>query len=100
LEEVTIFSLYDILAKALDSVREIEEHSQTSIVYTVALVATLFSCARSHVTWNEVTERWVTALQVVVAILFWDIFTLDLTALEALSVFEFLRNPDTTIVTE
>ena len=100
LEEVTIFSLYDILAKALDSVREIEEHSQTGIVDTIALVATLFSCARSYVTWNEVTESWVAALQVVVAILFWDIFTLDLTALEALSVFEFLRNPDTTIVTE
>ena len=69
LEEVAITLHDDIDAEAVDRLREVEEHSQTGVVDTEALVATLLSGTRSHVARNEVTEGRIAALEVVVAIL-------------------------------
>ena len=100
LEQVTIFLCNYILAETLDSVGEIKEYSQTGIVYAIAFVATLFRSARSDVTGNEVTESRIATLQIVIAVFFRNITSFDFTGLETFSIFEFLRNPDTTVVTE
>ena len=44
-EEVAVALLYNLLAKTLDSVLEVEEYCKTCVVYTEALVATLLCCA-------------------------------------------------------
>ena len=100
LEEVAVLLGYYILTQALDGLREIEEHRQARVVDAIALVATLLGGTRCHITGNEVTKRRVTALQIVVAVFFGDVTTLDFATLQFLCVFEFLRHPDTAIVTQ
>ena len=100
IKEVTV-TLTDLVdTEALDRLREVEEYGKTCVVYTKALVTTLLSSTRSYVTRYEVTECWVTALEVVVTILLWNIPTLLCTSLESLSILKLLRYPDTTIVTQ
>jgi hypothetical protein len=100
IKEVTI-TLTDLVdTEALDRLREVKEYGKTCVVYTEALVTTLLSSTRSHVTRYEVTECWVTALEIVVTILLWDIPTLLCTSLKSLSILNVLRYPDTTIVTQ
>ena len=67
-EEVAVALTDNVDAEAVDRLREVEEHSQTGVVHAEALVATLLSGARSHVTGNEVTEGGIAALQIVVAV--------------------------------
>ena len=64
------------------------------------MVATLLSSTWSNVTRYEVTEGRVATLQVVVAVFLWNIRALLCTCLQCLSIFELLRNPDTTIITQ
>ena len=45
IEEVTVALTYNILTKTLDSILEVEEHGQTSVVHTIAGIATLLGCA-------------------------------------------------------
>ena len=42
-EQVTIFSFYNIFTQTVDGVGEVEEHGQTCVVHTEAGVATFFS---------------------------------------------------------
>ena len=100
IEEVAIALAYCVDTKAVDSLREVEEHGKTGVVHAEALVATLLSGTRSNVARHEVTEGRIAALQVVVAILFGNVATLDFALLELLCVFEFLGNPDAAVVTE
>ena len=100
LEQVAI-ALHDhIDAQTVDRLREVEEHSQTGVVHTEALVAALLSGTRGHVTGNEVTECRIAALQIVVAILLGNLPTLLGTSLQSLGVLNLLGHPDTTIVTQ
>ena len=100
LEEVTI-TLHDhVDAQTVDRLREIEEYSQTCVVHTEALIAALLGGTRGNVTWNEVTECWITALQIVVTILLRNLPTLLCSSLQSLGILNLLRNPDTTIVTQ
>ena len=99
-EEVAIALSYYVLAQTVDSLREVEEYSQTGIVYAEALVAALFSSTAGYVTRYEVTEGRVATLQVVVAVLFRNILTLQGTFLQLLGILQFLGHPDTTIVTQ
>ena len=100
IEEVAITLQDNVNTETVDRLREVEEYGKTCVVDTEALVATLLSCTRSHVTRNQVTECWVTALQVVVAVFLRNIRTLLCTSLQCLGILNLLRNPDTTIVTE
>ena len=99
-EQVTVTSTNYVFAQAVDSVLEVQEYSQTCIVHTVTSVATFLSSTRSHVTRNQVTECRVTAFQVEVTVFVRNVCRLLRTSLESLSVFQLLRNPDTTVVTQ
>ena len=99
-EQVTVTSTNYVFAQAVDSVLEVQEYSETCIVHTVTSVATFLSSTRSNVTRNQVTECRITAFQVEVAVFVSDILWLLSTSLESLSVFQLLRNPDTTVVTQ
>ncbi len=68
-EEVAVTLLYPLMTETLDGVREIEEHGETGLVDTESSVTSLLGRTGSHVTRNEVTERRVTALEIVVTIL-------------------------------
>ena len=100
IEQVTIASLDNILTQTLDSGLEIEEYSQTGLIYTVACIATLLCCTRCNVARYEVTECGVATLQVVVAILLGDLRRLNLTCAQSLNILHLLGNPDTTVVTQ
>ena len=100
LEEVAVALHDDVETEAVDRLREVEEHSQTGVVDTEALIATLLSSTRSHITGNEVTEGRIAALQIVVAILLRNLPTLFGTCLQSLGIFQLLRNPDTAVVTQ
>ena len=100
IEEVAITLEHYINAQAVDSFREIEEYGQTCVVHTETCVATFFSCTAGNVTRNQVTECRITAFQVVVAVFFRNIASLDFAFLQFDSVFFLLRNPDTTVVTQ
>ena len=76
LEEVAVTLHDDIQTQAVDRLREVEEHGETRIVDTIALVATLLSGTRGNVTGNEVTEGRIAALQIVVAVLLGNLPTL------------------------
>ena len=100
LEEVSVLLSHYIFAQTLDSLAEVKEDSQTGVVDAVSLVATLFGSTRSYVTRHQVTKGRITTLEIVIAIFFGDITTLDLTGLQTLCILQFLRHPDTTVVTE
>ena len=69
LEEVSVSLLYSLVAETLDSILEIEEHGQTGLIDTLALLALYISGAGSHVTRNEVTECRISALEIVIPVL-------------------------------
>ena len=73
LEEVPIASLYNVLTETLDSRREVQEDSQPSVIHTIASVTTLLSRTASHVTRDEITEGWITTLEVIVTIFLLDL---------------------------
>ena len=100
LEEVTITSFNCITTKTFDSIFEVEIYSKTCRVNTETSVATFFSSTRSYVTRYEVTECWVTTFQVEVAVFIRNFSWFLFTSADSLSILFFLRNPDTTIVTE
>jgi len=100
IEEVTVTLSYHIFAQTVDCIAEVEEYGQAGIVYTEALVATFFGCTAGNIARNEVTECRITAFQVVVAVFFGDVFSLQSTFLQFLGIFQFLRNPDATVVTQ
>ena len=100
LEQVAVFLCYHVLAQTLDSVAEIQEHGQSGIVHTVSGIATLFCCTARYVTRYEVSECRITTLQIVIAVFFRNVTSLDLTGLQFLRILKFLRNPDTTVVTK
>ena len=77
IEEVAIALAHYVDAKAVDSLGEVEEYGKTGVVNAESLVATLFSSTRSNVARHEVTECRITALEIVVAVLFGDVATLD-----------------------
>ena len=91
IEEVAITLQDNVDTETVDRLREVEEYGKTCVVDTEALVATLLSCTRSHVTRNQVTECWVTALQVVVAVFLRNIRTLLVPA-AMLGILNLLRN--------
>ena len=100
LEEVTVASLYYILAEALDSAGEVEEDCQPRVVDTEASVAAFLSRTACYVTGDEVTEGRVTALEVVVTILFLDLRRTKSTGLKLLGILYVLRYPDASVVTK
>ena len=100
IKEVTVALANNVDAEALDRLREVEEYSQTRVVHTEALVATLLSSTRSNVTWHEVTESGIAALQIVVAVFLRNIRTLLGAGLQSLGILNLLGHPDTTIVTQ
>jgi len=99
-EEVAVTLCNHIFAQTVDSFGEVEEYGKTCIVHAITLVATFFGSTAGNVTRNEVTECRITALQVVVAVFFGNIFSLQRTFLQLLGIFQFLRNPDTSVVTQ
>ena len=44
-EEVAITLVYHVAAETVESLREVEEHGQASVVDAIALVGTLLGCA-------------------------------------------------------
>ena len=99
-EEVAVALCHCILAKTVDGVAEIEEHGKTGVVDTEALVAAFLGGTRCNITGYEVTECRVAALEIVVAILFGNLRTANLTCLKLLSILKFLGNPDAAVVTK
>ena len=100
IEEVAVTLKNNVDAQTVDSFGEIEEYGQTGVVYTETCVATFFSGTAGNVTRNQVTECRITAFQVIVAVFFRNITSFDFAFLKFHSIFFFLRNPDTTVVTE
>ncbi len=100
IEEVAVALAHDVDAETLDRLREVEEHGKTGVVDAIALVATLLGSAAGNVTWNEVTECRIAALQIVVAVFLGNIATLLGACLQCLGILQFLRYPDTTVVTQ
>ncbi len=99
-EEVAVALANHVDAKAVDSLREVEEYCKSGIIDTITLVTTLLGSTRRYVAGYEVAECRVTTLEIVVALVFRDITTLDLTSLEFLGVFDILGHPDAAVVTE
>ena len=99
-EEVAVTLLHGVEAQAVDTLGEVEEHSQSGVVHTESLVATLFGGTACHVTRHEVTECRIATFEVVVAVFFRYFPSLFLAFLQSLCVFQFLRNPDTSVITE
>ena len=100
IEEVAVAGSDGVAAKVADSLREVEEYSQTGVVHAESLVAAFLSGTRSHVARHEVTECWIAAFQVVVAVFFGDVRALLGACLQCLGVFNVLRNPDAAVVTQ
>ena len=99
-EEVAVAGVHDLTAEALEGILEVEEYGLAGVVHTVTGVAALLGGAGSHVTRNEVAEGRVAALEVVVAVFFGNLRTLDLAFLQFLGIFQFLGNPDAAVVTQ
>ena len=99
-KEVAVALTHHVDAQTVDSLTEVEEYCLTGVVHAKALVAALLGGAACHVTGHEVTEGWIAALEVVVALLFGNVATFNLTALQALSVFNILWNPNASVVTQ
>ena len=99
-EEVAVACGDFVASEVLDGLREVEEHGKAGVVHAVALVAAFLSGAAGHVAGHEVTEGGIAALEVVVAVFFGNVLTLDFAALELLCVFEFLGHPDAAVVAE
>ena len=76
IEEVTVALSHNILAQTVDCIAKVEEYGQAGIVYAEAFVTTFFGGAAGNVARNEVTECWITAFQVVVAVFLRNIFSL------------------------
>ena len=81
-----------------DSAAEIEENSFTCFVYTIPFIAAFFRCARCYIARNEVTKRWVSALEVVVTIFFRNLNRFLAAVADGFNIFKFSRNPDAAIV--
>ena len=99
-EEVAVALHNFVDAEAVNRLREVEEHSQTGVVYAEAVVATLLGGTRSHVARHEVSESRIATLQIVVAVFFGNLIALLRACLQCLGVFDFLRHPDTTVVAQ
>ena len=99
-EKVTVTLCNNILAQAVDSLGEVEEYGQAGVVHAKAFVATLLGCTRSHVARHKVAERWIAALEVIVAVFFGNVFSFDFAFLQFLGVFKFLGNPNTSVITQ
>ena len=99
-EQVTVTLFDDILAQTLDRGLEIEEHGQPRFVHAEARVTTLFGGTRRHVARHEVTEGRITALQVVVTVLFGNIRRFLGTRTEGFHILDLFGNPDTAVVTQ
>ncbi len=100
IEEVAVALVNDVAAEALESLREVEEHGQTGVVDTIALVGALLGGTRGNVAGHEVTEGRIAALEVVVAVFLRNVAALNLTTLQLLGVFKLLRHPDAAVVTQ
>ena len=100
LEQVSVTLGNSLVAESLDSVSEIKEYGKSSFIHTETGVASFLGCTGGYVTRHEVTECRVTALEIVVAILFRNLGSLDLTLAELFYVLKLLRYPDTSVVTE
>ena len=68
LEQVSVTFLDYVSSQTVDSVFEIQEHGFTGVVYSESGIASFFSGAGCHVTRNQVSECWVTTLQVEITI--------------------------------
>ena len=73
LEEVTITLCNSLLTESLDSILEIKEYCESGLIDTETCIASLLCCTRSHVTRNKVSECRVTALEIIISILLWDL---------------------------
>ena len=100
IEEVTVTLQNRVDAETVDRLGEVEEHSQTGVVDTEALVATLLGSTRCNVTRHEVAECRITTLQIVVAVFLGYIRPFLRAGLQCLGVFELLWNPDAAVVTQ
>ena len=99
-DHVVVETLYSLFAQAFDTFFEIEVNGITRSSYAITGIATFFGCARGHVARNKVTEGRITTFQVVVAIFFFDVGRFQFAGTDSFGIFFFLRNPDTTVVTQ
>ena len=87
-------------AVALNRARVIQEHRLTRLVHAESSIATLLGSTRRNVPGNEVSEGWVTALQVVVSVFFRDIICAHGAFADCFRVFLFGRHPDAAVVAQ
>ena len=73
LEQVAVARLDDLDAEALDRVLEIEVDRQAGVADAVAFVGLLLGRPRRDVAGHEVAEARIAALEVVVALGFWNL---------------------------
>ena len=100
IEEVSVTLAHYIQSQTFDTFREVEEYSQAGIVDTETVVATFLSRTAGNVTRNQVTECRITAFQIIVAVFFRNVTAFLGTSLQSLGIFQLLRNPDTSVVTQ
>ena len=99
-EEVAVACLNLLASEVLDGLAEVEEYGKSSVVHAVALVAALFGGTAGDVAGDEVSECGIAALEIVVAVFFGNVLTLDFALLQTLGIFELLGHPDASVVTE
>ena len=99
-EEVAVTLCHSLMTETVDCLGEIEEYRFSGFIYTESGITTLLCSTGSHVTGYKVSECGVTALEIVVAILFRYLGCLDFVFAEFLHILEFLGNPNTSVVTE
>ena len=100
LEKVAVTLAYLTLTETLDCSLEIKEYGKTGLIHAEAGVTALLCRTGSHVTRNEVSKGRITALEIVVAVLFCYIGRKNLLLAELEDVLHLLRNPDTAVVTQ
>ena len=100
LEEVAVFLLHDVASETFDGIGEVEVDGQARGAYAVAGVAALLGGTAGHVARHQVAEGGISALEVVVALLFGYINGTQLTRTYSLGILLLLGHPDTAVVTQ
>ena len=100
LEEVAVLLLHHVASQTFDGIAEVEEYGKARIVHTITGIATFFGSTAGHITRHQVAEGRIATLQIVVALLFGNVFSFDLTALKTSGILYVFRHPDTTVITE
>src|ERR1700743_292883 len=80
-EKVAVALADGVLAEATNCVRKVEVDAESALAHAMAVIADRFCVARGYVARDEIAKAGIAALEVVIALGFWDLIWLTLVSL-------------------